>query len=114
MYITSWRAAASLFPSPLPSLSPSPTGQDDSAAGAATFTLCLPVHPAPCQPLSLRGNSSMIFPLLCPLSSFAIYNPNSLWLSACLTVTSNIYSAVPLSKSFLSPFISGIVNTHPR
>lgn len=41
---------------------------------------------------SFRSNSSMIFPLLCSLSSFAIYNPNSFWLSACLTVISSIYS----------------------
>lgn len=90
-----------------------PPPQDVPTAAAATFTLCLPVHPAPRLPLSLRGNSSMIFTLLCPLSSFAIYNPNSFWLSACLTVTSNIYSAVPLSKSVLSPLISGTVNIHP-
>lgn len=41
---------------------------------------------------SFRSNSSIIFPLLCSLSSFAIYNPNSFWLSVCLTVTSSIYS----------------------
>lgn len=91
---------------------PSPP-QDVPTAVAATFTPCLPVAPAPHLPMSLRGDSSMIFPLLRPLSSFAIYNPNSSWLSACLAVTSNIYSAVPLSKSFLSPFIFGIVNIRP-
>lgn len=42
--------------------------------------------------LSFKGNSSVIFPLLCPLSSFTTYNPASFWLSACLTITPAVYS----------------------
>lgn len=62
--------------------------------------LSLLVHCASSLSVSFRGNSSMIFHLLCPLSSLIIYNLNSFWLSACLTVTSSIYSYRPVLQVF--------------
>lgn len=72
---------------------------------AAKYAGCLPFHSAPLPSLSFVGNSSMIFPLLCPLSSFKIQTVSGcqlscLWLPLCLLLS---------SKSFLSPLITGIV-----
>lgn len=53
--------------------------------------------------LSFRGNSSMIFPWLWPLSSFTVYNINNFCLSVCLTMTSSIYSCPPCLQVFHHP-----------
>lgn len=80
--------------------------QDPPKAIAAKYAGCLPTHSAPLPSLSFMGNSSMIFPLLCPLSSFKIQTVSGcqlscLWLPRCLLLS---------SKSSLSPLIFRIVS----
>lgn len=57
--------------------------QDPPKAIAAKYAGCLLSHSAPFLSLSFMGNSSMIFPLLCPLSSFKIQTVSGCQLS-CL------------------------------
>lgn len=80
--------------------------QDPPKAIAAKYAGCLLSHSAPLPSLSFMGNSSMIFPLLCPLSSFKIQTVSGcqlscLWLPLCLLLS---------SKSSLSPLIFRIVS----
>lgn len=65
----------------------------------------------PCSLISIlviQGNSSVIFPLLCPLSSFTTYSPASFWLSACLTVTSTVYSCCLSLPPYLPCHLSSL------
>lgn len=57
--------------------------QDPPKAIAAKYAGCLLSHSAPLLSLSFMSNSSMIFPLLCPLSSFKIQTVSGCQLS-CL------------------------------
>lgn len=84
--------------------------QDPPKAIAAKYAGCLLPRSAPLPSLSFMGNSSMIFPLLCPLSSFKIQTVpvcqlSCLWLPLCLLLS---------SESFLSPLIFEIVRASPR
>lgn len=84
--------------------------QDPPKAIDAIYAGCLLSHSAPLPSLSFMGNSSMIFPLLCPLNSFKIQTVSGcqlscLWLPLCLLLS---------SKSFLTALIFRIVRASPR
>lgn len=79
--------------------------QDPPKAVAAKYAGCLLSQSAPLPSLSFISNSSMIFPLLCPLNSFKIQTISGCQLS-CLRLPLCLLLS---SKSFLSPLIFRIV-----
>lgn len=84
--------------------------QDPPKTIAAKYAGCLLSHSAPLPSLSFMGNSSMIFPLLRPLSSFKIQTVSGCQLSCFWLPLSLLLS----SKSFLSPLIFRIVRASLR
>lgn len=84
--------------------------QDPPKTIAAKYAGCLLSYSVPLPSLSFMGNSSMIFPLLCSLSSFKIQAVSGCQLSCFWIPLSLLLS----SKSFLSLLIFRIVRSSLR